>query len=153
RVGPVFKEQAATIHEPVEPRAVVGSEAAPQRQIVRAIEHVDRVELHAAHVLDESAKPRRGEWACPRPRQVLPLEEERGDGVQRNGSQRALPSAPRALPIHTSLICAPPSPSIAARSVTYSCSVAWMISCLASIVHPRVSGVRRLLTCQGHREA
>ena len=70
-MGPVFKEQAATIHEPVEPRAVVGSEAAPHRQIVRAIEHIDRVELHAAHVLDESAKARRREWACPGPRQVL----------------------------------------------------------------------------------
>jgi hypothetical protein len=63
---------------------------------VGALEHVDRVHLHAADVFDEPTQARRGERARPRQRQMLPFEEERGDGVQRNGLQRARSSARRA---------------------------------------------------------
>jgi hypothetical protein len=53
-----------------------------------ALEHVDRVELHAADVLDEANQTPRAERMTARPRQMLALEEERPDGVQRDGFQR-----------------------------------------------------------------
>src|SRR5213595_2817337 len=55
-VRPVLEEQPASVDEPVEPRALVRAEAAPYRQIVGALEHVDRVQLEPTHVLDEAAE-------------------------------------------------------------------------------------------------
>jgi hypothetical protein len=52
---------------------------------VGAIEHVDRVELETAHVLDEAGEPVCGEGQRARPREVLTLEKERGHRAQRNG--------------------------------------------------------------------
>src|SRR5437879_2546253 len=46
-VRPVLEEEPAAVHEPVEPRAVVGAEAAPHGQVVRAVEDVDGIELEA----------------------------------------------------------------------------------------------------------
>jgi hypothetical protein len=55
---------------------------------MRALQHVNRVELHAASVLDEANQTPRAQRVTARPRQVLALEEERPDGVQRDGLQR-----------------------------------------------------------------
>ena len=79
---PVLEEEAAPVDEPVEPRALVGAEAAPEREVVRAVEDVDRVELEAARVLDELDEPPGGQPAGARARQMLPLEEERGDRAE-----------------------------------------------------------------------
>ena len=84
-VGPVLEEEAAPIDDPVEPRAIVGAEAAPHGEVVGALEHVDRVELETAHVLDEAGEPVCGEGQRARPREVLTLEKERGHRAQRNG--------------------------------------------------------------------
>ncbi|HEY3097457.1 MAG TPA: hypothetical protein VGL14_01015 [Methylomirabilota bacterium] len=53
-----------------------------------ALEHVDRVELHATDVLDEANQTPGAERMMARPRQMLALEEERPDGVQRDRLQR-----------------------------------------------------------------
>src|SRR5262245_41823939 len=87
-VRPVLEEQPAPVHEPVEARTVVGAEAAPHRQVVRALEHVDRVELKSADVLDEAREARRRERGGVGSRQVLALEEERGDGAETDPARR-----------------------------------------------------------------
>jgi hypothetical protein len=51
---------------------------------VGAVEDVDRIEMQAADIFDEAREARRGERGRLGPREVLPLEEERGDGAQRN---------------------------------------------------------------------
>ena len=79
-VRPVLEQQAPPVDEPLERGAVVRAETAPERQEVRALQHVDGVELDAAHVLGEADEARRGEPARARPVEVLALEEERGDG-------------------------------------------------------------------------
>src|SRR6185295_2137044 len=79
------------VDEPVEPRAVIRAEAAPHRQVVRALEHVDRVELNSADVLDEAREARRCERGGVGPRQVLALEEERGDGAETDAARRHAP--------------------------------------------------------------
>ena len=50
---PVLEEEPAAVDEAIEARPLVGAEAAPHREIVRALHHVDRVHLETAHVLDE----------------------------------------------------------------------------------------------------
>ena len=50
---PVFEQHAPAIDEPIEGRAVVGAEAAPRGQVVRALDDVDRVDLEPAGVGDE----------------------------------------------------------------------------------------------------
>src|SRR2546425_13224104 len=83
---PVLEEEPAAVDEPIEPRAVVRAEAAPHRQVVRAVEDIDGIELEPAHVLDETAEAlgrQRGRlWAG----EMLPLQEERGDGAQGNAA-------------------------------------------------------------------
>src|SRR4030095_11959696 len=64
-------------HGPIEPRGVVRSKAAPDREVVGAIEDIDRVELQAAHVLDEAAQPAGAQGGRSRPGQMLALQEER----------------------------------------------------------------------------
>src|SRR5262249_32657328 len=71
--GPVREEETAAIDEPVEPAAVVGAEPAPEGQVVGAVEHVDRVELEAARVLDETDQSLRCQGACPRLPEMLTL--------------------------------------------------------------------------------
>src|SRR6185503_9543241 len=78
----VLEEETASVDEPVEPRAVVRAEAAPQGEVVRAIEDVDRVELETARVLDESHEPPGRQPAGAREPEVLALQEERGDGAE-----------------------------------------------------------------------
>src|SRR6266702_3259287 len=75
-----------TVGEPVEPRAVVRAEAAPHREVVRSLEDVDGVQLEPAHVFDEAAEAPGGERGRTGAGEVLPLEEERGDGAQRDGA-------------------------------------------------------------------
>jgi hypothetical protein len=50
---------------------------------VGAIEDVDGVHLEPAHVLDEAAESPGGQRGRARTGEVLPLEKERGDRVQR----------------------------------------------------------------------
>ena len=87
RVRPVLEQQPPLVDQPVQTRAVVRPEAAPQGQVVRALEDVDGVELQTAHVLDEADEPGGRERRHPRAGQVLPLEEERGDGSRRKGQR------------------------------------------------------------------
>src|SRR6185295_17126238 len=49
-VGPVLEEEAPLVDGPGEGAPVVGAEAAPDREVVRAVDDVDRVELDAAGV-------------------------------------------------------------------------------------------------------
>src|SRR5947209_16002736 len=51
RVSPVLEQEPAPIDLPVEPGLVVRTETAPDRQVVRAVEDVDGVELDPANVL------------------------------------------------------------------------------------------------------
>ena len=85
---PVLEQQPTLIYEAIEARAIVAPEATPYRQVMGAIEHVDRVELHAADVFDEANQTAGAERVTARPRQMLALEEERPDSVQRDGLQR-----------------------------------------------------------------
>ena len=56
------------------------------------VQHVDRVDLEAAHILDEAQEARGGEPVLARAVEVLALEEERGHGVERNAAgAHALP--------------------------------------------------------------
>src|SRR4030095_13432934 len=82
---PLYEKRAPVATPPrFEPRPVVRAEPAPHRQIVGAVEHIDGVELDPADVLHEPPQARRGEGGRVRPGEVLALEEERGDGAQRN---------------------------------------------------------------------
>jgi hypothetical protein len=80
-MSPVLEEQPAAIGEALEGLPVVGPEAAPQRQVMGSLHHVDRVELEPAHVLDEGDQGARGQPARPRAREVLSGQEERGGGA------------------------------------------------------------------------
>src|SRR5437867_10105413 len=83
---PVLEQEPAPVGESVEPRAVVRAEAAPHREVVRSLEDVDGVQLKPAHVFDEAAEAPGGERGRAGAGEVLPLEEERGDGAQRDGA-------------------------------------------------------------------
>ena len=88
RVRPVLEQQAPAVHEAVEPCAIVRPEAAPERQVVRPVQHVDGIHLDAAHVLDEPDEPSRRERAAARPGEVLAREEQRRHRAQRNRASR-----------------------------------------------------------------
>src|SRR6185295_13796063 len=79
RVGPVLEEEPAPIDQAVEPWPVVGAEAAPDREVVGAVEDVDRIHLDPTHVFDEARQARGTQAVGPRPGQVLALEEQGGD--------------------------------------------------------------------------
>ena len=49
---------------------------------MRPVDDVDRIELEAARVLDEPDEPAGRQPAGARAQEVLPLEEERGDGAE-----------------------------------------------------------------------
>src|SRR2546425_8852670 len=83
---PVLEEEPATIDQPVEPRAVVRAEAGPHGQIVRAVEDVDGIELEPTHVLDKATETLGGQRGRLRAGEMLPLQEERGHGAQRNAA-------------------------------------------------------------------
>ena len=91
RVGPVLEEEPAAVDQPVEPGPVVGAEAAPDREVVGPVEHVDRIHLQPAHVLDEARQARGGEPVGARPGQVLPLQEQGGDRAEREDGVRHRP--------------------------------------------------------------
>ena len=78
-MGPVLEEEPPVVDEPVEPRAIVGAEATPHREIVGAVQDIDGIHLDAAHVLDEAAEAGRGQPGRARSGQVLALEEQRAD--------------------------------------------------------------------------
>ena len=92
RVRPVLGQEPPAVDEAVEPRPLVGPEPAPQGEVVRAVEHVDRVELEPARVLDELEEPPGGQPAGARAGEMLPLEEERGDGAEGELRDRHAPS-------------------------------------------------------------
>src|SRR5205823_4499843 len=71
-VRPVLEQEPAAVDEPVEPRAVVGAEAAPHRHVMGAGEDVDGVELEPAHVLDEAAEAPGGLLGMNLPEQDCP---------------------------------------------------------------------------------
>src|SRR5437667_118945 len=66
--------------------AVVRAEAAPHREVVGAIEDVDGIQLEPADVFDEATEAPGGQRGRAGAAEVLPLEEERGDGAQRGGA-------------------------------------------------------------------
>ena len=93
-MGPVLEENPAPVDHPVERRAVVGPEPAPDRQVVGPLEDVDRVELDSTDVFGKAREPARRERRRARPRQMLALEKERRDSAQRKGGashRRMLP--------------------------------------------------------------
>ena len=61
--------------------AVVGPEAAPQREVVGALDHVDGIDLESPDVLHEGEQGGGGEPPGPRPREVLAGQEEGGHGA------------------------------------------------------------------------
>src|SRR5262249_10686599 len=79
------EQRATLVDEAIEGALVVGPEPAPQREVVGAIDDVDRVELQSPGVSDELLNAGRGERMPPGAAKVLALEEERGDGAQREG--------------------------------------------------------------------
>jgi hypothetical protein len=100
-VRPVLEEQPSAIDQAVEARAVVRSEPVPDRQVMGAVDDVDRIELDAADVLGEANEAGRRERDGPRAVQVLPLEEEGPNGSDREragghsrGDYTAAPSRP-----------------------------------------------------------
>ena len=88
-VRPVFQEEAAVVDEPVEPPSLIRPEAAPHREVVGALHHVDRVHLDAAHVLDEARQTVRSQAMGARATEVLPVQEERPHGVAREDTHGA----------------------------------------------------------------
>ena len=84
-VGPVLEQEPPAVDEPLHGRAVVGSEAAPQREVVGALDHVDGVDLEPPDVLHEGQQGGGGEPAGPRPREVLAGQEEGGHGAAAEG--------------------------------------------------------------------
>jgi len=74
-MGPVLEEHPAAVDQPVERSALVGAEPAPQRQVVGAVHHVDRVELDTARVLGEPGEAGGGQPPGPRPIEMLALQE------------------------------------------------------------------------------
>ena len=59
-VRPVLEQRAAIVGEPIERGLVVGAEAAPDGEVVRAIDDVDRVDLETAGVRDEATRRGKG---------------------------------------------------------------------------------------------
>jgi hypothetical protein len=84
-VRPVLEEDATPVDEPLERAAVVDAEAAPQGEMVRALDDVDRVELDPAGRRREAFQARRGETAGARAIEQLARQEERAHGVAGNG--------------------------------------------------------------------
>src|SRR5206468_3273299 len=82
-VRPVLEEQPTIIDESIQPRAIVGAEPAPQREVVRALEDVDRIHRDAADVLREATETPGRQRGGARARQLMPLDEQRADGAQR----------------------------------------------------------------------
>ena len=90
-MSPVLEEQAATVSDAVERGAVVRPEATPDRQVVSALEHVDRVHLQPANVFHEAAETPGAERRDTRASEMLALEEERGDPGPRDDDGRHAP--------------------------------------------------------------
>ncbi len=92
-VGPVLHEEPAAIDETVEARAIERPEAAPDREVVRAVDHVDGVHLDAARVLREAEEAAGRERVAAGPPEVLPVEEEGADRVARKEARASAPAA------------------------------------------------------------
>jgi hypothetical protein len=92
-VRPVLEQHAAAVDEPLERHTIEGTEAAPQRQVMGAIDDVDRVELDSACVLGEASEARSGQPTRTRPIQLLTLQEERSDGAEGEDRRAHLGSA------------------------------------------------------------
>ncbi len=92
-VRPVLEQHALAVGEALELRAVEDVEAAPEREQVRALEHVDGVELDASRVLGEALEGRGPEYPAARPVEVLALEEQRRDRMQGDGPRAHAPPA------------------------------------------------------------
>ena len=96
RMRPVLEEQTAPMDEPVQAHAVVGSEAAPQREVVGPLDDIDGVDLKPARVFHEAAQPVGSERQRARAREVLSLEKEaahRAQGEDGASHRRMLPRA------------------------------------------------------------
>ena len=70
------------VGEAVEGAPIVGTETAPNREVVGPVQHVDRIDLEAARVLDEAQEARGGEALLAGAVEVLALEKERGDRAE-----------------------------------------------------------------------
>src|SRR5262245_41519386 len=80
---PVLEQHATPIDEAIERAAIVDAEPAPRREVVRAIEHVDRIHRYAARVARERDERTTGQPAAARTVEMLAGEEQRGDGAER----------------------------------------------------------------------
>jgi hypothetical protein len=80
-MSPVLEQDAAAVDESFERRPPIRTEPAPQGEVMRAVHHVDGIELDAPGILGEADEARRGQPAGARADEVLALEEERGDGA------------------------------------------------------------------------
>ena len=86
-VGPVFEQHPLPVHQAIQRRAVEGPETAPGRQVVPALQDVDRVELQAPGVLDEAAQALRAEAKATGLEEMLPADEPDECGIQTIASQ------------------------------------------------------------------
>ncbi len=80
-VGPVLEQQPLPVGDPLDRPALERSEPAPQREVVAALDDVDRIELKAPHVFHEGQERAGGEAPGPRPGEVLAGHEEGSDGT------------------------------------------------------------------------
>ncbi len=85
----MLEEEPAAVDEAIEARPLVGAEAAPHREIVRALHHVDRVHLETAHVLDEARQSVGRQAMGARATEMLPVQEERPHGMAREDTHGA----------------------------------------------------------------
>jgi hypothetical protein len=91
-VRPILEQDAAPVYELLQRLPVEGTEAAPERQVMRAIDDVDRVELEPADVLHEACQAPRRQPARERTIEVLARDEERGDGAAREHAPPCTPT-------------------------------------------------------------
>ena len=90
---PVLEQHAPAVDQPVEGGAIVGAEPAPERQMVGALDDVDRVELDAAVVLGEAREARavsrraRGRSRCWRSRNSAATARRAARAVRLHGAR------------------------------------------------------------------
>ena len=121
-VREVLEQDAATVDQPLERVAVVLAEAAPQRHVVRAIEHVDRVDLQAAGGAHEVAERARLQRPAAGPVEPLAFEEQRR---RRAARDRGTGHAPDVLRIHTPHVIRPACWSVTGNPASLSASLIW----------------------------
>ena len=89
-MAPVLVRGAIAVDPSIDGRLAVGAEAAPQRQVVRTLENLNRVDLQGARaleVLDEGAL--RQSHGPSRRGQALAVQPEPPHGIERDSRGRA----------------------------------------------------------------